>query len=141
MSWLRKNCVVVPIDFSSESFAALSPALEFVEDASHIHVIHVLTRLPAAEPGIIWNTVDERTRKYHAVFALHEQLDEPQYEGIHIEVLLGDPSSEILDYAKAVEAELIVMPSRGRTGVQRFLLGSVAERVVRFSHCPVLVLR
>ncbi|MDY6784048.1 MAG: universal stress protein [Cyanobacteriota bacterium] len=141
MSWLRKNCVVVPIDFSSESFAALSPALEFVENASHIYVIHVLTRFPAAEPGIIWNPADDRTRKYHAEFALREQLDELEYGGIHIEVTIGDPSSEILDFAEAKAAGLIVISSRGQTGIQRFFLGSVVERVVRFSHCPVLVLR
>ena len=38
-------------------------------------------------------------------------------------------------------ADLIVMPSHGRSGVKRLLIGSVAERVVRLAHCPVLVLR
>lgn len=141
MSWLRKNCVVVPIDFSEESFQALTLALEMTKDASSVYVICVLTRFPAAEPGIIWNNVDDRTRKYHAALALRGQLSEPEHRGIHIQIEIGDPSAEILDYAKAVEAELIIMPARGSAGSERFLLGSVAERIVRFARCPVLVLR
>lgn len=141
MSWLRKKCVVVPIDFSAESFQALTLALEITGDASCLYVICVLARFPAAEPGIIWNNVDDRTRKYHAALALRGQLSEPEYRGIHIYVEIGDPSAEILDYAKAVEAELIALHARSSSQSDRFLLGSVAERIVRFAHCPVLVLR
>ena len=54
---------------------------------------------------------------------------------------IGTPGLEILDYAQEKKVELIVIPSHGHTGIGRFLLGSVAERVVRYSHCPVLVLR
>ena len=55
--------------------------------------------------------------------------------------MIGDPGSEITKLAKEVGAHLIIMPSHGRTGISRLLLGSVAERVLRLSHCPVLVLR
>ena len=44
-------------------------------------------------------------------------------------------------FAQEKHAELIVIPSHGRTGITRLLIGSVAERVVRLAHCPVLVLR
>jgi nucleotide-binding universal stress UspA family protein len=47
----------------------------------------------------------------------------------------------IADLAKELNANLIVMPSHGRSGVSRLLLGSVAERVLRLANCPVLVLR
>lgn len=141
MSWIQKNRVVVPVDFSEASFAALVPALEFVKDASHLYVIHVLSHLHPAEPGMMWHTVEEQTRKQHVEEALHQQLSKPEYEGIQTGIAIGDPSSEILDYAKAHAADLIVISSHGRTGLRRFLLGSVAERVVRFSHCPVLVIR
>jgi nucleotide-binding universal stress UspA family protein len=55
--------------------------------------------------------------------------------------LLGEPAHGIADYAQDKKAELIVIPSHGRTGITRLLIGSVAERVVRLAHCPVLVLR
>ena len=47
----------------------------------------------------------------------------------------------IVDYTERTDSDLIVLPSHGRTGVSRLLLGSVAERVCRYAHCPVLVLR
>ncbi len=51
----------------------------------------------------------------------------------------GPAADEILDYAQTEGVELIVLSTHGRTGVGRFLYGSVAERVVRHSPCPVLV--
>ena len=45
------------------------------------------------------------------------------------------------ELASSEQAELIVLSSHGRTGISRLLIGSVAEKVVRLAHCPVLVLR
>ena len=58
-----------------------------------------------------------------------------------IDVEIGDPGHRIADVAAKLGADLIVMPSHGRTGIERMLIGSVAERVLRLAHCPVLVLR
>jgi len=60
---------------------------------------------------------------------------------VTIKVLFGDPGHQITDYADQVAAKLIIMPSHGRSGILRVLLGSVTDRVVRLAHCPVLVLR
>lgn len=57
------------------------------------------------------------------------------------QVLEGRPADVIVDHARAVKADLIVMGSLGRTGLERLLVGSVAERVVRLAPCPVLVVR
>ena len=70
-----------------------------------------------------------------------EKLLEMGYKTVRIEVRLGDPSTEIVDFAKDIAADLIVLPSHGRKGISRFLIGSVAERVVRLSPCPVLVIK
>ncbi len=141
MGWFSRKTVVVPVDFSDESFQAVADALEMVEDASHLHVVNVLPVLMVAEPGIIWDAIDNEGRCQHAQEALADKLSEPQYAGIHIEVFVGDPGHEIADFAQQSHADLIVMPSHGRTGLKRLLIGSVAERVVRLAHCPVLVLR
>lgn len=53
----------------------------------------------------------------------------------------GPPAESIVKYAEDQEADMIIMGSRGRTGIQRILLGSVAARVVQLAHCPVLVVR
>ncbi|MBZ8179613.1 MAG: universal stress protein [Oscillatoria sp. PMC 1051.18] len=141
MSLITTNRVLVPIDFSTESWQALAETRDFVNDSANIYVIHVLPHLNPADPGVAWNTVNDRTRKQNVEKNLLEQLSAPKYQGINYYVAIGDPSSQIIDYAKNENIELIVIPSHGYTGLKRFFLGSVAEKVVRFSHCPVLVLR
>ena len=141
MTWLQKNCVIVPIDFSEASWSVIAPALEFVKDSSMLHLIHVLSPLHPADPAMMWNTVNDETRREHIEEALHKKLRELNYPGIQTSIVFGDPSSQIIDYAKAHHADLVVMSSHGRTGISRFMLGSVAERVVRLAHCPVLVIR
>jgi nucleotide-binding universal stress UspA family protein len=56
-------------------------------------------------------------------------------------ILQGSPANELVDFAERSDIDLIVMGTLGRTGIQRFLLGSVAENVVRHSKKPVLVVR
>ena len=141
MSWLPKKNVVVPIDFSDESFRALQAARNLVEGPSGLHVIHVLPALEPAEPGVIWQTVDDESRRRHAEQALRERMGNSKFAGVEVYIAIGDPGHEIADYGQRVGAELIVLPSHGRTGLKRLLIGSTAERVVRLAHCPVLVLR
>lgn len=141
MSWLKKKSVLVPIDFSEWSYSAIATAKEYVETETSLKLIHVLTPLHPADPAAMWNTLDDGQRKQKVKVFLDDKLGEMGYKEIPIEVKIGDPSTEIVDYAKEIGAELIVMPSHGRKGVSRFLLGSVAERVVRLSPCPVLVLK
>ncbi|MBI2826166.1 MAG: universal stress protein [Planctomycetia bacterium] len=141
MPWLPKKSLVAPVDFSDESFAALDTALDMVAAASDIHLLYVLPVLDPAEPGVIWTTVDNSVREKHALDALRERLKEKKYQGLKMAVLFGDPGSEIAHFAQDNKAELIVLPSHGRTGLRRLLIGSVAEKVVRLAHCPVLVLR
>ena len=141
MSWLPKNKVLVPVDFSDVSLKAIDEALLMVADPSHIHLIHVLPMLAPAEPGVVWNVVDDELREKHVREALAERLTDDKFAAVKVEVAIGDPGHEIADYAKEADVDLIVLPSHGRTGITRLLVGSVAERVVRLAHCPVLVLR
>jgi nucleotide-binding universal stress UspA family protein len=141
MSWLQKKCVVVPIDFSEESIQAVDVAREFVQESSHIHIIHVSRPWDEHEIGGTWGKETEEERIQSIQKKLREELQNKGYEDLQIDIRLGSPASEIINYAEEVDAELIVMPSHGRTGIKHFALGSVAERVVRTAHCPVLVLR
>ena len=141
MSWLVKKSVLVPIDFSEWSYEAIAPAREYVESETDLTLIHVLTPLHPADPAAMWNTLDDEQRKQKVKDFLAEKLGEMGYKTVRIEVKLGDPSTEIVDFAEETAADLIVLPSHGRKGISRFLLGSVAERVVRLSPCPVLVIK
>jgi nucleotide-binding universal stress UspA family protein len=141
MSLFSSDRVLVPIDFSEEAFQALQDTLEFVEDASHLYILHVLHHLEPTEPGVVWQTLDEQTRRQNVKKAFYEHCSAPEYQEAQFDIAIGNPGAEILDYAKTHNIDLIVIPSHGRTGVGRFFLGSIAERIVRYAHCPVLVLR
>lgn len=141
MTVAAKQSVVAPVDFSNPSFAALDAALEYVDDPAHLHVVFVLPPLHVSEPGVIWEKIDDKSRVAHAEKSLRERLTEPKYAGVDIRAVVGEAGDEIIDVARDVDAELIVMSSHGRTGLGRVLLGSVADRVVRLAECPVLVIK
>ncbi len=141
MNWLPRKTVIVPIDFSDDSFAALDMAVEMVADTADLRVVHVLPELEPAEPGVIWHTIDDTSREEHAGKALEAELLKRDHSGLAIHVCIGDPGQEIAAYAEELDAGLVIVPSHGKSALKRILLGSVAERVVRLAHCPVLVLK
>jgi nucleotide-binding universal stress UspA family protein len=141
MPWTPPQTVVAPVDFSPESFAAVESAVDIAGDSAKVHVVHVLPELSAADPGVIWQTADDEKRAAHVRDALHEKLADPKFQNVQIHVAVGDPGHRVAQYAEELEADLIVISSHGRRGLRRLLIGSVAERVIRLAHCPVLVLR
>jgi nucleotide-binding universal stress UspA family protein len=112
-----------------------------VADATHLRVVHVLPMLEVSAPGVIWEAIDDASRQTHADQALADRLGSLGLANAKRIVLFGDPGREVADYAQKSAADLIVLPSHGRTGLSRLLMGSTAERIVRMAHCPVLVLR
>ena len=141
MNFVPKQNVLVPFDFSDMSVQSLETALKLVESPAHVHVLHVLPDMQVNEPGMVWGRVDNESRTRHAEQAMRDRLNAPHYAGLQFAVEFGDPGHEIAEYADKHGTELIVISSHGRTGWKRVLIGSVAERVVRLCHCPVLVLR
>jgi len=141
MSWLPKKCIVVPFDFSEPSSKALETAPEFVADLKNVHIIHVLFTIIAGEPGMSFEALDNEARRRDVRRAFQERFKGTRFAQVDFCVRFGDPGHEIASYAEQLGAELIVMPSHGRTGLSRLLLGSVAEKVVRLAHCPVLILK
>jgi nucleotide-binding universal stress UspA family protein len=95
----------------------------------------------AAEPGVMFGTVTNETRLAHSKQALEDRFVAKEGENISCHTMVGDPAHVIRDLARDVSAELIVMPSHGRSGFKRFFLGSITEKVLRLAECPVLVLR
>jgi nucleotide-binding universal stress UspA family protein len=85
--------------------------------------------------------IDDQSRAVHAEQALLKKLAHQSAEGSQVAIRFGDPGHQIVDYAQEVRADLIALSSHGQTGLTRLLLGSVAEKVVRLAHCPVLVFK
>jgi len=141
MTYFPKRTVLVPVDFSPESLAAIDVGLQLVDDPAHLHIVHVMIDITPLEAGEVWGVIDPQARVGQIEKLLKEKLTDDKYQGLQIAVVLGEPAHGIANYAQEKHAELIVIPSHGRTGITRLLIGSVAERVVRLAHCPVLVLR
>ena len=142
MAWSTREPVLVPFDFSSHSRVAVDKALEIAESPSQVHVLHVLpTFIPLAPEGFPVEAIDDRVRLEYTQQSLDEEFADGKYAGIVREVLIGDPGTVCAERAEALGAGLIVLPSHGRSGLSRILLGSVAERVIRLAKSPVLVLK
>lgn len=144
MKCLENNTVVIPYDFSNESDKAVEKAIEMAEDSTSLHVIHVIDPTPimiSMDPALPVPASYDNGRYEQALQEMEKRYAEGKYARLTVHCAVGDPGSTIVDYAKSVHADMIIMPSHGRTGLNRLLMGSVAERVLRLANCPVLVLR
>ncbi len=144
MTTLKYNSVLVPSDFSDLAHNAIDTALSLTGDTSRLTVIHVappLNTLSVGDPAVAWQAVNDETRSEHLRHEFDRQFRDEKYNGLTFVVVFGNPADEITRYAEANKVDFIVLPSHGRTGLTRLMIGSVAERVVRLAHCPVLVLR
>lgn len=141
--FFKHATIVLPYDYSDEANATLDETLSMADDESHLHMIHVLvpTQMLSVEPGIIFDLGSEEERIAAAVQGMQERIPDRADRKIEFVAKIGDPGSEIVEYAREIAADLIVMPSHGRSGIRRLLLGSVAERVLRLADCPVLIIR
>jgi nucleotide-binding universal stress UspA family protein len=140
---LHLKRVLVPIDFSEESTQAVDEALNLVDSPNQLTVLHVAPDAVPSEGNLMvgWTVETDEKRTERLLELLRNKFSGKQYAGIQFEIIFGTPATEIAKYAEANRTELIMLPSHGRKGLARLLIGSVAERVVRLAHCPVLVLR
>ncbi|TWU29743.1 universal stress protein [Bythopirellula polymerisocia] len=141
---LHPKRVLVPTDFSDQASQAVDQGVDLVDDAEHLTVLHVapaLSSFSEGDPLVGWNMVSDEDRTKHLLEMLQKKFADPKYEKVQFRIAYGTPAEEIARIAEAEGVELIVLPSHGRTGLARLMIGSVAERVVRLAHCPVLVLR
>lgn len=136
--------ILVPIDFSGCSEAALSYAVFLAAQLkAAILLTHVMNPAGhAIDFPSIYPLVDAELRNGLGQ-ALERTADRWRRDGIAFEthLLNGDPADEIGRAARALECDLIVMGTHGRKGVAHFLMGSVAERVVRSAPVPVVTVR
>lgn len=134
--------VLVPVDFSEPSIDALRFAAGFAETfGATLTVLHVV------EPFHVDWKMDTLTLRRRARSEALRHLQKLVADEIHgarpgqAKLDEGHPAQSIVDFARRSKTDLIVMGTHGRSGVTRALIGSVAERVVRHAHCPVMVVR
>lgn len=136
--------ILCPIDFSDATPHALRPAVSLAtEYGAELHLVHVLD-FPHPHLDALGPAYDimpyYKEMELEAGRRLGELVEEDVdgYASVKTSVRRGAPFLEIITMTKDDEFDLIVMPTRGRSGVDRLLFGSVAEKVVRMASCPVL---
>jgi nucleotide-binding universal stress UspA family protein len=137
--------ILVPIDFSDCAKKALQYAIPLAkEHAAAITTLHVVPTYYAVGEygGIDYASLEVEMsasgQKQLAKLAVEEVRGEVPVDTL---VRSGSPANEIIDVAKQLPADIIVISTHGHTGLKHVFLGSVAEHVVRRAPCPVLVVR
>ena len=141
--------ILVPVDFSECSQAALTVAIELARrdgatlEVVHVHeppyaVGHVTVQVPGMGEIAMVDYMEAQARKL-----LEESLADHPLDDLVITrtLLAGLPEKVLVDHARAGGHDLLVMGTHGRRGFSRVLMGSVTERVLRHAPAPVLVVR
>jgi len=133
--------ILFPTDFSTMCQAALETATALARDrGAKLIIAHVEEPPMAYGGGEFYYGLDEPNRDELKKMLAEIMPSDPSVEFEH-RLVIGSPASAILYLAEHEGVELIVMPTHGRTGVMRALMGSVAEEVVRKAKCPVLTIK
>jgi len=137
--------VLAPVDFSESARLGLAHAREFaVAYGASLDVLHIVEE--AVFPSVYGldpitpylPDVQARARE-----ALERVTDEVVGDAVptNLHVLTGYAARDLIDFAEEHDTGLIAMATHGRTGLERFLIGSVAEKVIRSASCPVFTVK
>ena len=143
MKTLKVRNIIVPIDFSKMSLQAIQIARQLARRfGASIHLAHVRQSNYTADFVAPAFMTYEQEGEQTALEELKKVASECGVSSDTCDVLSGAPPfDEICRLAHAIPADLVVMPTHGRTGLKHVFLGSTAERIVQHSSCPVLVTR
>lgn len=134
--------ILFPTDGSEGAAEVLGHAIDIAaRHDTELHLIHVADTTIDSVVRVQADIVDVLKKEGEDIVA--EAAERVRGRGIETvtEVLQGEPSQTIVDYAQTRDIDLIVLPTHGRRGLPRFLLGSTTERVVRQSDVPVLTVQ
>lgn len=137
--------IICPIDFSEPSFEGLKTAVELAENYSaELILVHVVSPVPiiagVGPPSALHLPIVSEEKSDHAAKLLEEVKTNriPDHINCRTIIIHGQPAFLIAEEARKHGATIIVMATHGQSGWQRFISGSVTERVVRLAPCPVL---
>ena len=137
--------ILVPTDFSEPGRIALRYAVEFaVQFGAAVDLMHVVESVPAGAL-LSYRPIDElkasiRAHAEDEMEKLHSEWSEHNFP-VRKVVVDGHPFVEIVRHAKKNDTDLIIMGTHGRGAIAHMMLGSVTEKVIRKSPCPVLTVR
>ncbi len=138
------DCILAPTDGSEEVEDALRYAFDLAR--AHDAMVHVLYVVNVAGYGGLpmetaWDGISDALHAEGDAAVERARSLAPDDVAVETSVLEGSPSRTIVDHATPDRCDLVVMGTHGRGGIDRLLLGSVTERVVRQAAVPVLTVR
>ena len=145
--WKKICC---PIDFSDASRAAMEVAADLARRGGAELVLLHAYPIPGytfpdgsvvASPKMMQDLADQAEKHLEEWRAEAQRLVGAGAARVGAQKAIGEPAAEIVAFAKGAGIDLVVVGTHGRTGLEHALMGSVAERVVRRAHCPVLTVR
>src|SRR5262245_61654868 len=139
--------ILAPTDFSEYSKAAVAYALELAKEfGAKLTILHVIELPPYPVEGYVPPSLSQtflEDLEHQATTDLAQLVPDAEGSGVDVArlVAMGSPYRKIIDLAESEQVDLIVMATAGRTGFSRLVMGSISERVMRRSACPVLTIR
>jgi nucleotide-binding universal stress UspA family protein len=138
--------ILVPVDFSDHSQSAFDMAIGLAKTfGAELHLLHCYQIHPTsiAPYGIVVPETFEHDIRMAALQRLSEWREKATAQGVRVRehITAHFPAEEIATTAEQLGIDLIVMGTRGLTGLKHVLLGSVAERTIRLAKCPVLTVK
>ena len=134
--------ILVAYDTSDQAESAFRHALELAVRFQADLLVLAVAR-PSEPPTRVelQAEIDRARQHYEEAFIRLRAAAGKRGVAIRTAVEVGHPAEQIVRTAEKEHSELIVMGRRGKTKLERWMLGSVSERVLRYAHCPVLVVR
>ena len=138
---MAQKTILFPTDFSTASDAALVHAESLARQMNaRLLIVHVEEPPLAYGGGELYYGLPEPSSERILKMLEDVKPSDPAVPYTH-RLTMGDPAGEVVRMATDENAEMIILGTHGRTGMMRFLMGSVAEAIVRRAPCPVLVYR
>jgi nucleotide-binding universal stress UspA family protein len=135
--------IVVAWDGSDHARRAFEYGVEISEKfGARLQLISVARHAEHAETQDERQDSRRKARHFYEAAAA-DLIDSAEKRGIHAELIVvagGHPAEGIVDTARKLGADLIVVGRRGHSSMTRFLIGSVSDRIARYAHCPVLLI-
>lgn len=134
--------ILVGYDGSKQAEKAAALAFSMAKAMDSRVLLFAVTRPPEPATSVEFEAVLDDAREHYQQ-AFRKLLETAHENDIEVEtdIAVGHPAEQIIHKAETIKADLVILGRRGTSLFEKWILGSVSERVLRYAHCPVMVVR
>lgn len=134
--------ILVGYDGSAQAEKAVSVAFSIAANMDSEVLLFAVARPPEPATSVeVHAVLDDAKEHYEEGFSRIMALARDKGISIKTEIAVGHPAEQIIHRAETGKVDLVVLGRRGTSMFEKWILGSVSERVLRYAHCPVMVIR